>query len=179
MEATTAQKDYILSLVKKHEVPKNILEYVDQEWHLLTKRDASALIDTIKTLPKKPAAASAGASFEKLLALPKSKYAIPTGLVAGAVSENVDDMLFIEIRTYMERTYMRRLHGSMGEFRRTRLSRADESVIVGVLSADPVRFITEFGKRYACCGKCGSPLTDEKSRARFLGPDCAKALGVL
>jgi hypothetical protein len=143
----------------------------------MTVREASAQIEQLLATPKK----SSVVRFSDVLStLPKSKYALPYQLVAPVFTEsNFDnDYLFVEVREYRGTTYMRKLHGSLGDFVRTRFTRDEEQSLFNILKENPVEYIQKFGEVFSCCGKCGASLTDEASRARLLGPDCARSLGV-
>ena len=118
---------------------------------------------------------------ELMAGLPKSKYAIPAFHLEGALADYrlEGELLFVEIREYRGVRYLRRLTGSVGDFVRTRLSVRDALAVLRVLEGGARTYIQKFGEHFVCCGKCGAPLTDDKSRARFLGPDCARQLGML
>lgn len=178
-DATTPQKDFILSLMGQREVAPELRDGITAEWDSLTKGRAGELIDALKSLPYAPnGGKSASPAYQALCDLPKTKFAIPAGLIASAVSESVDDLMFVEVKEYKGTTYLRRLYGSWGDFRRERLSRDDEKAVVGILGSDPLRFVKEFGQHHARCANCNAELTDEKSRQYFLGPDCRKKLGI-
>jgi len=144
----------------------------------MTVGEASSKIEELLATPKKQAIVRFS---ETLAGLPKSKYALPYQLVAPVFTDNTqfnNDYLFVEVREYRGTTYMRKLQGSLGGFTRTRLTRDEEQSIYNILSMNPVEYITKFGEVFSCCGKCGAALTDAISRARLLGPDCARSLGV-
>jgi hypothetical protein len=46
--------------------------------------------------------------------------------------------------------------------------------IVETIEYDPYKYARLFGEHYTCCGSCGAPLTDNKSRELMLGPECRK-----
>ena len=154
----------------------------------LARAEASRLIDALLPAPRKsveaytPAASPARAGLaEALSAIPKSKYAVPAGHLAGALQDYTltNDLLFVEVREYRGTLFMRRLSGAPGAFSRARFTARDTLAVARVLAQRPVEYITQFGQHYTCCGRCAAPLTDSASRARFLGPDCARQLGVL
>lgn len=176
---TERQKSFITSLVEEREVPSDISETLNAGE--VSKREASRIIDVLLSAPRvAPVFRERHPLVERLEALPLSKYAIPMREIAPVLSENAvhGDYLFVEIRKYMERTYLRRLSGAPGDFMRSRMSNQDSFAVCDVLDQNPLEYIQTFGRVYTCCGKCGAPLTDDKSRARLLGPDCARQLGV-
>lgn len=176
---TERQKAFIESLVEERDVSADILETVRNSE--LTKRAASAIIDELLKAPKLgPVFRSTDSVRGRLEELPHSKYAIPMNEIAPVLSDKAihGEYLFVEIRQYQGHTYLRRLAGSPGDFTRYRMSREDTLAVCNVLKNNTLEYIKTFGRVYTCCGKCGAPLTDDVSRARMLGPDCARMLGV-
>jgi len=186
--ATEPQKNFITSLVDGREVPTELSARITLMWETMTKRDASELIDALKALPPKRYPKIHFADGEEkpnplrelLAELPTGKYAVPSYIIEHAVDEFVPhgNLVFFEVKTYMGTPYLRNLVGAFKDFTRVKLSYKDSLGVAKVLTENPVGFIQLFGKNFTCCGKCGSPLTDEKSRALFLGPDCRKMLGL-
>jgi hypothetical protein len=46
-----------------------------------------------------------------------------------------------------------------------------------LIAADPAdlaEYQAAYGRHFHRCGRCGSPLSDRDSKARGLGPDCAR-----
>jgi hypothetical protein len=168
--ATERQISFIRNLVAERDVAP--IDFAG-----MTVKEASTKIEELLATPKK----SSIVRFSDVLStLPKAKYAVPYQTVAPVFTESAfdNDYLFVEVREYRGTTYMRKLHGSLGDFIRTRFSREEEQSLFNILKSDPVGYITKFGEVFSCCGKCGAALTDEASRARLLGPDCARQLGV-
>jgi hypothetical protein len=178
-QMTDRQKSFIASLVEEREVSPEIQEALNAS--AVSKREASRIIDTLLNAPRVgPVFRSRNPIVERLESLPLSKYAISMNEIAPVLSDGAihGEYLFVEIRKYMERTYLRRLSGSPGDFMRSRMSNEDTLAVCDVLDSDPLTYIQTFGRIYTCCGKCGAPLTDDVSRARVLGPECARQLGV-
>lgn len=170
--ATERQQSFILDLLETR-------EYDNLEFIINSPKEASNLIDALLKAPKKAKAHKDTELFEALSAVQKSKYAIPVSeLILDFFDEKIDnDLLFIEVREYNGTLYLRRLHGSVGSFVRTKLSRKDTLVILRHIAQDTYKYAKLFGMHYSCCGKCGADLTDETSRRYQLGPDCRKAWG--
>ena len=179
--ATERQVAYLASLVARRVVPAEIAPLVTGDLSFLTRAEASKAIDALLAAPLAPAGVARAGVAEALSALPKSKYAVPAAHLAGALQDYTltNDLLFVEVREYRGTLFMRRLSGAPGAFSRARLTTRDTLAVAGVLAQRPVEYITLFGQHYTCCGRCAAPLTDSASRARFLGPDCARQLGVL
>jgi hypothetical protein len=185
--ATDRQVSYLTSLLSTRIVPTDILATVAAGVAALPRQTVSTIIDTLVRAPyaprTTPAPAPAPATSELRTALeniPKSKYALPAGHTHGATTDlNItNDLLFLEVREYRGTLYMRQLHGAPGGFYRTRISTRDAIALATLIATRPVEYIQKFGQHYTCCGKCGADLTDAASRARVLGPECARQLGV-
>ena len=143
----------------------------------MTVKEASEKIEALLAMPKKPSVVSFSRFLEDV---PKARYALTYEEAMPALEQtNLDnDHLFLEVREYRGTVYMRQLHGSVGDFTRTRFSAPEVRNLHAIIKREPLRYIQRFGELFSCCGKCGAPLTDEVSRARLLGPDCARQLGV-
>lgn len=171
--ATERQQTFIASLLAER-------EYTLGDVVISSPREASALIDALLRAPKRANARRGDQElFEALSSVQKSRYAIPTSeMFLETLDENIaGDLLFVEVREYRGTLYIRRLHGSVGGFSRTKLSRKDSLVILRHIARDAYKYARTFGEHYSCCGKCGAELTDERSRALLLGPECRKAFG--
>jgi hypothetical protein len=84
--------------------------------------------------------------------------------------------------------FVEELYGAPGDWRRTRLLNTaqlatlrrilnDEFSDLFVTETGPKAGAARFGKHFTICARCKSPLSDETSRARGLGPDCVKHFG--
>ena len=113
--------------------------------------------------------------------VPASRYALDNG--AGSL-----DFVQVDRPTkgrWAGRTFVERLIGSPGDFRKVRLPRDAQQDFLARIAAD--RFedagrslagseaaAVRFSRHFTVCAACLSPLTDDDSRARGLGPVCAK-----
>lgn len=170
--ATPKQQAFIIDLLKKREYAGNDI--------ITSPKDASVLIDKLLNSPFKKVVKENDALSEALSALPVANYAIPMATMQlDFLEENVNsDHLFVSVREFKGRKYLRRLHGSVGSFTRTKMSKEDSLQIVQIITQDPYHFTKVFGEHYKCCGKCGADLTDDKSRELMLGPVCRKAFNL-
>jgi hypothetical protein len=170
--ATPKQQAFIIDLLKKREYAGGDI--------ITSPKDASNLISKLLNAPYKKVVKENDAVSEALLDLPVANYAIPMQTMElDFLEESVNsDHLFVSVREYKGHKYLRRLHGSVGSFTRTKMSKEDTKQIVEILAQDPYHFTKVFGEHYKCCGKCGADLTDDKSRELMLGPVCRKAFGL-
>lgn len=191
--ATPRQVSFLRSLLAERVVPAGIASAVLSAGSLdaLARADVSRYIDTLLASPRANAPrvtfgdAPASDSRSLLASLPVAKFAVPASHLEGALSDYAPtgDLVFVETREFSTPDgrvvrYLRRLTGAPSDFTRSRFSPADALAVARVLNADALAYIRAFGEHFTVCGKCASPLTDERSRARFLGPDCARQLGV-
>jgi hypothetical protein len=172
--ATEKQQAFITTLLTERDYDSRINDTI-----ITSPKDASAVIDLLLKAPKKVGMKSVNALSEALSKVPNSKYAIRTSdIIMDFMNEVVKgDILFVEVKTYNGRKYLRRLHGSVGNFTRSKMTNADTLAILDIIAKNPYEHTKLFGQHYACCGKCGAELTDERSRALMLGPECRKSFG--
>jgi hypothetical protein len=190
--ATEKQIKFLDDLVAKREIPTTLsAEYLSAKATLDVAK-ASQLISQflgfprieVKTaLAEKPAVDPKSALwaelFEALSTIPQSKYAVPVSeLMVDFLKKPVHgDLVFLEVKEYMKRIYIKQLFGSVGAFTRVRTDVEDALAFVRIIQSDPYKYARLFGEHYKCCGKCGAELTDPISRELMLGPWCRKAFG--
>jgi hypothetical protein len=175
--ATHNQQEFITSLLRKR-------DYTLGDVVINTPQEASALIKELLAAPLLPRAVYTPPVrdeelFEALSSVQKSFYALPTSeLFLDVMDEKISgDLLFVQVREYEKTLYLRRLHGSVGGFTRTKMSRKDSLIILRKIAEDSYKYSRAFGEHYQCCGKCGAELTDAQSRKLMLGPTCRKVFG--
>lgn len=175
------QVKFINDLLEEKELDEGARQGFRTALASMDKKGASNLIDVLLKLPARADKVVAGkiGIQEALSKAPKSKYAIPNDEldISLAQTKLTGDHLFVEIREYMGSLYMRRLHGSVGAFTRTRVANEDAATIVNHIARDPYKYARTFGEIYSCCGSCGAELTDPISRELQLGPECRKKFG--
>lgn len=182
--ATPAQVNFVNVLLSERDVPAAIAEQVKSE--PLSRVGASLAIETLKAYPR-IMRASAPSPWDALRSafegVEDSRYALPGDVVRAALPSlyktvTSTGLLFLEVKTYKGRRYLNRLHGAPGDFVRSRFNPQDTRAILDVIRGQHVTFSRLFGEHFTVCGRCAAPLTDERSRAQFLGPECAKVWGL-
>lgn len=101
---------------------------------------------------------------ELLATLPKSAYCL-TNTTTGKLH-------FFEVREFRGHRFARELFGAPGDFRRERIAADVELGVLRTIARDVKGAAKSFADHYSCCAVCRSPLTDETSRARGIGPVC-------
>jgi hypothetical protein len=175
------QVAFLKSLLGTREVDEavksDLLEQIELD--VLEKRIASEAIDSLLKLPKLPKSTTPSPFQELLRSIPKSRYAIPVDELelTDATDSFTGDLVFVELKEYMQTLYMRQLHGAPGGFSRSKLAIESVKAIIAIIATDPYKYTRIFGEHYTCCGSCGAELTDTKSRELMLGPECRKKFG--
>lgn len=177
---STAQLKFIHDLLEEKELSAADVAEFRSSLPYYSRKEASTLIDTLKALPRKvDVVPGKGSLAEALANVPKSKYAVPNDELDISLEHTqlTSDHMFVEVKQYQGRLYMRRLHGSVGYFTRSRVNSKDAITILEVIAKDPEKYARRFGEIYTCCGSCGADLTDARSRELMLGPECRKKFG--
>ena len=180
--ASEKQVAFIDSLINERELDAITVSSFRSSLPTLTKKQASGMIDLLLRLPQrstKVPGATKSLLQEALSKAPKSKYAVPVSELDISLEDTplTGDLLFIEVKEYMNNLYMRRLTGSVGGFTRHKVPSQDSIVIMNIIAKDPYKYAKIFGQHYSCCGSCGAELTDPVSRDLQLGPECRKKFG--
>lgn len=104
-------------------------------------------------------------------AFPASKYAINTK----------SGLVFFEVKAWKKTPtvtvhYVRRLIGHPGDWLRTKPTPQQQTWLLEQLQIQTPQALAKlFAEEHKVCAKCGSPLSDELSLARGLGPICYEA----
>lgn len=185
MSASPRQRDFINTLLRERVVPEAVQAQIQA---LLMNPDASPrehispIIDQLMRMPKKTEARATVARPNRWDGIEKSKYAVPaTDIPLGSPLRDAlggNDHLFFEVREYMERMYMRQLHGAPGSFSRTKFTWQQVDEALNLIRGNCLEYSQLFGSIYTCCGVCGAELTDRESRRLKLGPECRKRFGL-
>lgn len=192
--ATPKQQAFITSLLAERQAPEGFAELVTAAMSdpaRATTRYASETIETLLALPKKPRPAVAftevGASpWAKAIAafegVEDSRYAIPAGMLTLlSFDAPREGYLFVEVKTWNGRRYLNRLHGGgeQGGFTRSRFGTpSDVEGILTMIKGRHVEFAGLFAKEHGVCGRCGRGLTDARSLAIGIGPECRAVWGL-
>ena len=125
----------------------------------------------------RPAVAAVGErpTFKQVDALAKS---IPTGMYAlprKNPSGTGNTITFFKIHEFRGGHRIVQLVGSVGAFAEQPLPLQLQFFALKHIEEDAKAAAVLFGKETNTCGRCGSPLTNDASRARGLGPKCARA----
>ena len=180
--ASEKQVAFISNLLDERELDAVTVSSFRSMLITMTKKQASSTIDLLLRTPKrveKVPGATKSLLQEALSKAPKSKYAVPVSELDISLEDTplTGDLLFIEVKEYMNNLYMRRLTGSVGGFTRHKVPSQDSIVIMDIIAKDPYKYAKIFGQHYSCCGSCGAELTDPVSRDLQLGPECRKKFG--
>jgi len=146
----------------------------------LTVAGASALIDLLGKLEFKGsrshveeanvAAAKAANTPAAPAEVPAGRYAIDTE--DGAINETAFYKVDHGKGRWAGRVFVSRMVGGHDDIAvKDPKARA---TILAKIAADPEAASLRFGREIGVCGRCGITLTNDESRARGIGPECAK-----
>lgn len=104
---------------------------------------------------------------------------IPTGFYALPKREDAKNAkqptYHFKIHAYRGGHRIVMVTGGVGAFVEIPMKATWQWVALQKIAADPKAAAVRFGQETGTCGRCNSPLTNAKSRAYGLGPDCRKA----
>lgn len=166
------QKSFIRSLATERDLTKLVPGLDGTSIDTYTTVQASALIKRLLELPKLQAAAPvAKAAPEPAPASARTRLdfsAIPDGNYAICVDGVVKFYRVSTSKRGFKNVQVRASDQLFMQFGKAGIAILHRIVEAG-LEASQMLFATELG----CCWRCGRTLTDEESRARGMGPDCA------
>lgn len=105
--------------------------------------------------------------------VPESRYAVRN--LAGASN----DITFFSVKNgkgkWEGMQFVSRLvGGGVGSFVEYPVKGAPKAIVLSKIAADPQSAAKAFADEFSVCARCGRTLTDDDSRARGLGADCAE-----
>lgn len=178
--ASEKQVKYVMDLLLEHQWP-DALTAADVE--NMERRQVTKLIDALKASPRKD---------EDGVLTPTGRYCL---LVGGddAMSYSAVDrqdlikfkeptLRFYEVTRKDEgrwagRTWVAQLFGAPGDYRREPVRGAAMVRVLTQINKDPAEAALRYGRESGVCGVCRSPLTNQDSLDRGIGPVCAKKRG--
>lgn len=157
--ASDAQRSYIESLLAQRDLSGTSYDGWTPDWSKATKAAASMVIEYLKGLP--------------VLVQPLTKtQTVPAGRYA-VEREGVLRFYKVDCPTegrWAGRTFVK----VMASDEEHRVNVQEAALVLAAIAADPEVASTRYGREIGACGRCGRTLTDEASRARGIGPDCAQ-----
>jgi hypothetical protein len=94
------------------------------------------------------------------------------------MSKDGETPRFFEITFVKGGNRLYELKGSPGDYVRHTVNTKIQAYVLWVLTSDPRKGITLYGKHAQFCGACDSPLTHTRSLGCGMGPKCAPKWGV-
>lgn len=179
--ASDKQVKYVMDLLAERAWPDPIIE---DDVRNMERRQVSKLIDQLKHSPKR--------SDSPVPEVPAGRYALFTEGDTGVSYSYVDrqdlvpfkkshwDFYQVDVPTegpHAGRTFLKRLIGAPGDYRKERISGMAMARILTRISENPEEASLNYGKQSGVCGVCRSPLTNDASLARGIGPVCAGKTG--
>jgi hypothetical protein len=182
--ASEKQVKYVMDLLQQRIWPD---DFSKADVENMERRQVTKLINGLKTAPKRTLDSP-------IPDVPAGRYALyrpGADDTPGAysyvdrqdlVSPNYGKWMFYQVDRptegqYKGRTYLNLLVGAPGSYRRIPQHGMPMARVLAEILADPKKAMVDYGLQSGVCGRCNSPLTDEGSLARGLGPVCAKKSG--
>lgn len=172
--ATDSQISYLTTLLKQRVIPEGYADLiVHVENRSIGKLEASLFIDKLRDAKWKPreVAPAQGMYTE----VPVARYALSFEELGNHIPNlpsHGNDYLFFRISEHRGRRRIVRLHGAVGSFTSSYISRKDGQSLVNMIKDNPAEYSRKFGELFTCCGACLAPLTDVESRRIGFGPTC-------
>jgi hypothetical protein len=147
---------------------------VMEEGKAVSKREVSDLITALKQCPYKERKGERKPPAKVLDTIPEGRYATVGVTAAGAVD-------FWEVDKpqngkWRNRTFINGIVGAPGDWRRLRSPRVTTNAAAEAIGKDIQGAARLFGYKTRTCGRCGSPLSKDQSRAAGYGRHCAELL---
>ena len=169
--ATTPQIIWIMDLMQQRVISEEQQAFLDEklgttaEDTKLTRGQASRIIDTMKTLPKRQVIKT-----DQWPLVPAGRYAVENqeGIlqfyhVDRPSAGKWSGYTFLSVRASDELHPIR--------------NKESKKFILDRIAENPSEASMRFGRELGKCGICGRTLTDADSRARGIGPICAANAG--
>lgn len=109
--------------------------------------------------------------------VPESKYALAN------LPGHANALTFFQVQTGKKGKWKgfqfvnRLVGGGVGSFVEYPVKGAAKAQVLRKIADDPQAAAKAFADEFSVCARCGRTLTDDTSRARGLGPDCAAVFG--
>lgn len=165
------QVKYALDLLESRVWPDG---FSDEDLRGMERRVVSELIDSLHKAPRKAQDRKVGADGVKqeFKDIPNGRYALEWRSIKNR------GWKFYQVKHGHTVTFVDLLIGSPGEYRKTRLGRADANTVLKEIQAiTPRQASADFGIQSGTCGVCSSPLTNEESLKLGIGPICRGKMG--
>lgn len=169
--ATDGQRSYAQGLLRERIPTADYADLTEDRINAFSKEEASRFLTAMREQPVRP---KADKGVAKML---DGEFAdIPEGYYAVRAKDDTID--FFKIVDGRHNRLLFQVFGSPGslsqnQIKRTELARS----VLKAINEDHVGSMKLFGLELAICGACGSPLTNEVSRATGIGPVCARKKG--
>lgn len=163
--ASDKQIAYVVGLQKQRVLPDTWLAYDDDTLRKLERDEVSGLITALKEFPVVSRVAGYAVT---TWTMPAGRYALLEGDEVGFYKVDRPDK-----GRWIGYVFIKRLVGSPGDYREVPINANARYTLLDAIDADSKGAMERFGRETMTCGRCGSPLTDPKSRAVGIGPICA------
>lgn len=181
--ASHKQVRYAMDLLREKEWPDELSK---SDIRNMERRQATKLINSLLAAPTKSRDQS------PIPEVPAGRYALYTPGEDPVAYSYVDRQDLVPMKKghwvfyqvdrpeegkWAGRTFVKQLIGAPGEYRKEPVRGMRAARILTAIAADPEKASLDYGQQSGVCGVCHSPLTNEDSLARGIGPVCASKTG--
>jgi hypothetical protein len=170
--ASEGARNFCQSLLRERVLHPDFADVTEETINTFSKSRASKFIDVHKQQPMRPKEKDKLAKFlETFDDVEEAYYALRD-------HDNPEIVHFYKLVDGRHERMLFQVYGSPGALRQNRVRRYElADRVMQEIAADPKAAMLLFGEKLEICGACGSPLTDPESRARRIGPVCARKRG--
>lgn len=177
-KASDAQVNFVRDLLRGRQMSDADRAEHEARIDRLSKREASALIDALRELPKRSSeTANVAGKFDKFKALiPEGSYA----LAVDPLLNDGQDIKFYRVSHGKEGTRWEHfvfLDVYASDDRHPIKNPEVKLAVLEQIAADPRAASVLYGLHRVHCGVCGRKLTRKESREAGIGPVCAETRG--
>ena len=168
-----AQVKFAMDLLGQKQWPDKITE---DDLRGMERRQVSELINGLKAQPFKEGAQGPKSAKDQWPDIIASRYAL-------CIDEAQDVWRFYEVSKptrgkWVGYTFVVQLIGSPGDYRKQRLgNQVSDGVLKAIMDVGVEKSVANFGLKSETCGICHSPLSNDESIKRGIGPICASKVG--
>lgn len=174
--ASKAQVDYAMDLLAGRIWPDSLTR---SDVENMERRQVSKLIDGLKRAKPK-AGAKTVLQADDWKDIPAGRYALYSPSHENGAHQSHWRFYQVDFPTkpmWKGRVFVSQLFGAPGDYRKEPRRGDAARAILEAIAGDPNKAMTDFGLQSGTCGKCNSPLTNEESLARGIGPVCLRKMG--
>lgn len=166
--ASPRQVAYVMDLLRQYEWPDHLTE---DDVKNMERRQVTKLIDGLKA-SKRRTALPTQSDWVRFKSIPAGRYCLDFD----------DGLKFFQLDRpdrgqWAGKMFLSVLVGAPGDYRKIKIAAGPRIKVLEMIAKDPREASIRYGKESRECGVCHSPLTNQASLDRGIGPVCAGKRG--